>query len=84
MQIRSLPFELMIVVDGDSGLARLPVADYKLALAATDGHHRIDSFQTRLHGLAHGLAVHNARGYAFERAEFAARLYGAATVERAA
>ena len=47
-------------VDGDGGLACLAVADDELALAATDGDHRVDGEQTRLQGFAHRRAVDDA------------------------
>ena len=53
-------------VDGDGGLARLPVADDELALAAADGRHGIDRLQPRLEGLAHRLASDDSRGYPFD------------------
>ena len=48
-------------VDGDSGLAGLPVADDQLALAATDGNERVDRLQSRLHRLVHRAARNDTR-----------------------
>src|SRR5205814_10195091 len=42
-------------VDGDRGLAGLPVADDQLALTAPDRHHRIYRLEPRLHRLRHAL-----------------------------
>merc|ERR1711884_273211 len=42
-------------VDGDSGLASLPVADDQLTLATANGHKRVDSLNAGLHGLRHRL-----------------------------
>ena len=47
-------------VDGDGGLARLPVADDQLTLAPADGEHGVDSQDAGLHGGIHRLAVHDA------------------------
>ena len=43
-------------VDGNGGLAGLAIADDQLALAAADGHQRVDGLHAGEHGLAHGLA----------------------------
>mmetsp|Transcript_1011 Transcript_1011/g.2676 ORF Transcript_1011/g.2676 Transcript_1011/m.2676 type:complete len:604 (+) Transcript_1011:439-2250(+) len=48
-------------VDGDRGLANLAISDDELALAAADGHERVDSLQAGLHGFVHGLADDDAR-----------------------
>ena len=60
---------LGIVDDGvkqDGGLAGLTVANDQLALAATDGNHGVDSLEASGHGLAHRLAVDDARGQALD------------------
>src|SRR6185369_3331574 len=44
-------------IDGDRGLASLPVADNKLTLATPDRHHCIDGFQSCLQWLLHRLSV---------------------------
>jgi len=49
-------------VHGDGGLAGLPVADDKLALAAADGDERVHGLEAGEHGLGHGLARDDARG----------------------
>ena len=49
-------------VDGDGGLARLAVTDDELALATADGDHGVDGDEPGLDGLAHRLALHDARG----------------------
>ena len=43
-------------VDGDCGLAGLPVADDEFALAAPDGHQRVERLEARLHRLVHRAA----------------------------
>src|SRR5215470_14182337 len=48
-------------VDGDRRLARLPVADDQLALAAADRRHCVDCLDAGLQWLLHGLALHDAR-----------------------
>src|SRR5690606_36817451 len=48
-------------VDRDGALAGLAVADDELALTAADRDHRVDGLQARLHGLADGLTVDDAR-----------------------
>src|SRR5262249_47213474 len=42
-------------VEGDGGLARLPVADDQLALPAPDRDHAVDGLDARLEGLLHRL-----------------------------
>ena len=49
-------------VDSDGGLTGLTVADDKLALAAADRHHGVDSQQTGLNRLAHRGTVDDAGG----------------------
>ncbi len=49
-------------VERDGGLARLTVADDQLALAAADGHERVDRLQAGLQRLVHRLALNDARG----------------------
>src|SRR5687767_4479552 len=56
-------------VDGDRGLAGLPVADDQLALAAADRHHAVDRLQARLDRLFHRLAIDDAGREAFDRGE---------------
>src|SRR6185312_2476653 len=59
----------LLIQDGiqrDGSLARLPVADDQLALAAPDGNHAVDGLEAGLQRLFHGLAVNNARRYALE------------------
>src|SRR5260370_5853218 len=46
-------------VDGDRGLARLPVTDDQLARAPADRRHRVDRLDARLQRLLHRLAVHH-------------------------
>ena len=53
-------------VDQDRRLARLAVADDELALAAADGHHRVDGLDPGLERLRHGLAVDHARRLALD------------------
>ncbi len=55
-------------VDGKGGLAGLPVANDQLALAATDGDHRVDGFDAGLHRGVHVLAHDHARRNALDRA----------------
>src|SRR5882724_1941738 len=71
-------------VYGNGGLAGLAVADDQLALAAANRNHRINCFQPGEHRLANGLAIHHARGDAFERAELSAGIDRTASIERAA
>ena len=49
MQMRSLPFWLMIVSMRHGGLAGLAVADDQLALAATNRDQRVDRLEAGLH-----------------------------------
>jgi hypothetical protein len=49
-------------VDRDGGLAGLAVADDELALAASDGDHRVDGLDPGLERLLHRLAGEDARG----------------------
>ena len=58
-------------VDGDGGLASLAVADDQFSLAAADGDHRVDGFDTGLDGSIHILALHHTRGNALDRPESA-------------
>src|SRR3546814_7918313 len=48
-------------IDGDGGLAGLTVADDQLALAAADGHERVERLEARLHRLVHGFPWDDAR-----------------------
>ena len=60
-----------LVQDGvhrHGGFARLAVADDQFALAASDGDHGVDGLESRLQRLAHGLAIHHARGDALDGA----------------
>ena len=56
-------------VNGNGSLAGLAVADDKLALAAADGDHGVNSLDAGLERLAHRLALHNARRNHFDLAE---------------
>ena len=49
-------------VDGDGGLAGLPVADDQLALAAADGGHGVDRLDAGLHRLIDRLAIDDPGG----------------------
>ena len=69
-------------VHGDSGLARLAVADDQLALAAADGDHRVDGLDAGLERLLHRLAVGDAGGDDVELAGDASRLDRRSAVER--
>jgi hypothetical protein len=53
-------------VDRDGGLARLPVTENQLALAAPDGNERIDHLQAGLKRHGDRRAVHDGRGGAFD------------------
>src|SRR5690606_37783017 len=57
-----LPVHLLAddVVDRDGGLTGLAVTDDELALATTDGDHRVDGLDAGLHRLVHALALHDA------------------------
>ena len=70
-------------VDRDGGLARLPVAQDQLALAAADGNERIDDLQARLQRHGDRRAVHDRRRRALDRAG-ACRRQRALAVERPA
>merc|ERR1712018_136866 len=48
-------------VNGDSGLASLPVTDDQLTLATANRHKRVDSLNAGLHGLRHRLPGDDAR-----------------------
>merc|ERR1719266_3031424 len=48
-------------VNGDGGLASLPVTDDQLTLATANGHKRVDSLNAGLHGLRHRLPGDDAR-----------------------
>mmetsp|Transcript_64756 Transcript_64756/g.128016 ORF Transcript_64756/g.128016 Transcript_64756/m.128016 type:complete len:653 (-) Transcript_64756:1006-2964(-) len=50
-------------VDGDSGLARLTIADDELTLATADGHKRVHGLEAGLHRLMHRLARDDTRGF---------------------
>jgi hypothetical protein len=54
-------------VDEDGGLARRPVADDQLALAAADRDHRVDCLDARLDRLLHRLALDHAGSLELER-----------------
>ena len=54
-------------VDANGGLAGLAVADDQLALAATDGNHRVDGLEAGLQWLFDGLAFDHAGRAAFNR-----------------
>ena len=68
-------------VEDDGGLAGLAVADDQFALPAPDRNHRINGLDAGLHRLAHGLAIHHARGNALERVALV-RLHRAFAVQR--
>src|SRR6185437_277439 len=53
-------------VERDSSLARLPVADDQLALAAADGNHTVDGLETGLQRLFHRLPIDDHRRYTLE------------------
>jgi hypothetical protein len=55
-------------VDRDRRLAGLAIADDQLSLAATDGDHRVDGLQPRLHRFGHRLALNDARRLELRRA----------------
>ena len=60
--VRALIERLLIEngVEGDRGLARLPVADDQFALAAADRDHTVDRLEARRHRLVHRLAGNDA------------------------
>merc|ERR1719209_364507 len=49
-------------VDGNGSLASLPVTNDQLTLATADGHEGVNSLDTSLHRLGHGLPGDDARG----------------------
>ncbi len=57
-------------VEGDRRLARSPVPDDQLALAAPDGGHGVDGHQAGLKGLFDSLAVDDAGSREFDRTVF--------------
>src|SRR5205085_6648863 len=52
----------------DGRLAGLAIADDQLALAAADGHERVEGLEAGLHRLVHGLARDDARRLHFHAA----------------
>ena len=58
----ALPFLVQNGVQGDGGLAGLPVADDQLPLSPSDGEHGVDGEQARLHRSVYRLAVNDAGG----------------------
>src|SRR5207245_374374 len=54
-------------VEDDGGLPGLAVSNDQLALATSDGNHRVNSLDAGLQRLANGLAVEYARCYALQR-----------------
>ena len=52
-------------IDGNGGLAGLPVADDQLTLPAADGDHGVDGLDARLQGFAHRLTCIDAWGNHF-------------------
>src|SRR6202035_1025394 len=68
-------------VDGDRGLAGLPVADDQLPLAPADGGHRVDGLDPGLQRLLHGLALHYRRSLGLQWA-YLGGLDGALAVQR--
>ena len=68
-------------VYGYRSLARLAVADYELPLAAADRNHRVDSLESGLQGLGHGLTEDDTGSLALQRHTDRLALYGAKTVK---
>ena len=58
----ALPFLVQNGVQGDGGLAGLPVADDQLPLSPANGKHGVDGEQARLHRRVYRLAVNDAGG----------------------
>src|SRR5690606_33667175 len=56
-------------VDGHGRLARLPVADDELALAAADGHHAVDGLAARLQRFLDRRTIDDARRQPLDRHE---------------
>ena len=61
---------LMMRVDGDGGLAGLPVADDQLALATADRGDRVDRLDAGLQRLVHLAALDHRGGLRLQRAQF--------------
>ena len=59
-------------VDGDRGLAGLPVADDQLPLAPADGGHRVDGLDAGLQRLLHRLALDHRGRLGLQRAQLGA------------
>ena len=76
MQIRPLPFWLMIVSIAIGGLAGLAVADDQLALAAADRDQRVDGLDAGLDRRVDALALDDARRDALDRASGRVALIG--------
>src|SRR5215472_18422284 len=60
-------------VQRDRGFSSLPVADDQLTLAAADGNHRVDGFDSGGHGFANRLALDHPRSNSFDRNVLAGR-----------
>ena len=71
-------------VDGDGGLADLAVTDNKLTLSATDGHHRVNSLDTRLQRLVNRLTENYTGSLTLQRHQEPLPFYRAAAVDRLA
>ena len=68
-------------IDSDSALSRLPVADYKLALASPDRYHGVDSLDTCLQRNGDALSLYYSGRGGFDGAVLN-RVYLALTVDR--
>src|SRR5262249_33270476 len=55
-------------IQGNSGLAGLPVANDQFTLPAPDGNHGVDSLDACLDGDSHGFAGNDARSHALDGA----------------
>ena len=69
--VAGLPVGLLVDdrVDGDRGLAGLPVADDQLPLAPADRGHRVDGLDASLQRLLHRLPLHHGRRLGLEQPE---------------
>ena len=77
----ALPLLVDDRIDRDCRLARAPIADDQLALAAADGNHRIDGFDARLERLFHGLPLDDARRHNLDFARLS-RMNRTETIDR--
>ena len=69
-------------IDGNRCLTDLAVTDNQLALSASDGHHGVDSLDTGLQRLVHGLTENHTGSFPVEGQREGLTGNGAGTVDR--